>query len=492
MPPLTAAPIVKPGLSIATFELDASHRIIGCDPAFYELFACTGAAVLGKPLVELVSPRDSRGLAELIERTQRGAAIDLVLCFHVAGRDHLSRLRVQRTTNGWKGFVEPVSGNDDLVFRLVGVEHRWNELFHASADGVVVLDETGHIVEFNEAFHRMIVLRQSRGAALTGTELPGRKLVELLGTELPGFGEFLAKPEGEFAARTGAGVTCLEVKARSIELANHARAGTFVLMREAAGDTAEIEARDAINRTDLARARAFQRIILSAPPTIPDYDVGLVYRPLDVVGGDLYDIAVLPAGRVRVFIADSTGHGIAAALVTMLLKSAYDSVKYTLGGPSAVLEALNDRVAMDYKGFDTMFTGLVLDLALDTNEIDYSTAGHPPPIVVENGVVRELKTGGTVLGVAAYKTFPSWSVKLAPGSSVYLITDGLTEARNAQNEYYGDARLHAAIATADALEIGAGDSVVTQLEAWLRPAAPNDDITLIALRPNRVPSPSAS
>jgi sigma-B regulation protein RsbU (phosphoserine phosphatase) len=471
---------------VGTFELDPQQRVSACDAALCEIFGCEPSAVVGLSVGELVNPRDRIGSRKLFQRMQREQPVDLLVALRVASHVELARLRIRRRADGgWDAIVDPMSGPDDMLLHLVGVERRWNELFHVSDDGIIVLDNDGAIVEHNPAFYTLMMSRESRGAAPTDIGLRGRKLAELVGSELPGFAEYLASPEGEYRARTGAGASCLDVRARALEIANQTRIGTFAIVREVAGDEAAIAQRDAINRTDLTRARAFQQLILSAPPAIPGYDVELVYRPLDLVGGDLYDVALLPADRVRVFIADSTGHGIAAALVTMLLKSAYDTVKYTLGGPAAVLAALNDRVASEYKSFDTMFTGLVLDLSLADGELEWSAAGHPPPIAVEDGVLRELPTGGTVLGVAPNKSFPKWTDKLAPGGAIYLITDGCTEGRNLGNEYFGDARLHAAIQEADGLPHRAGDAIVAHLEAWLRPAQLNDDLTLIALRPQR-------
>lgn len=364
-------------------------------------------------------------------------------------------------------------------------------MFVLSDDGLAILDADGRIVEHNAAFHELLRFRDVGGASVS---LVGSRLADLVATTedpVPGFADYLRCSErGTFEARTSAGAKSVEVKARPLQSADREAMGTLVLVHDIAEDL-QIAARDAVIQRDLSRARALQRVILSEPAPIPRYDLELVYSPLDQVGGDLYDFAMLPAGCVRIFIADATGHGVAAGLVTMLVKSAYDSVRHTLGGPAAVLEALNDRIAGTYRSFDAMFTGMVIDLSTSDHTIHYSSAGHPPPIVVDKDGVRELDSGGTVLGVEAYKTYPSWTRKLDPEASLYLVTDGLEEARRGSREYFGEKRLHELIASANELP-KAGQGILEGIEAWLEPYRPTDDITIIALRPTARRSAAAA
>jgi sigma-B regulation protein RsbU (phosphoserine phosphatase) len=243
----------------------------------------------------------------------------------------------------------------------------------------------------------------------------------------------------------------------------------------------KLRERDALIQSDLAHARGFQQMILGTPPDVAPYTLEIAYRPLDQVGGDLYDVAALPASSMRFFIADATGHGVRAALITMLVRSAYESVKYTLGGPAAVLEALNDRVSTAYRSSDAIFSAFVLDLSLDNGYIEYANGGHPPPVLVDGDQVEELEWGGTVLGARGYRTFPRWSRRIGPDASLYFITDGITEARRGE-DFFGDERLMEAVRRADR-EPSATDSVLATLDAWLAGTPQRDDITLLAVRP---------
>ena len=92
---------------------------------------------------------------------------------------------------------------------------------------------------------------------------------------------------------------------------------------------------------------------------------------------------------------------------------------------------------------------------------------------------------GTFMGVSSGRVYPSWSHPLPDGAAVYLLTDGLAEARRRDGEQFGEERVHRALTEAAALPAGAGDAVLARLDAWLRPAIPDDDITILGVRPRQ-------
>jgi len=182
------------------------------------------------------------------------------------------------------------------------------------------------------------------------------------------------------------------------------------------------------------------------------------------------------------FIADATGHGVTAALVTMLVKSAYDAVRGA-PSPSDVLAQLNDRIADSSRSLDAMFTAAVVDVDLAGKRIVHASAAHLPPLLVRGADVTELPCGGTFMGVSTGRVYPSWSHPLPDGAGLFLVTDGLAEARRPDGEQFGDDRVQRALVEANALPTGIGDAMVARLEAWLRPGRPDDDITILGLRP---------
>src|SRR5688572_4549153 len=121
---------------------------------------------------------------------------------------------------------------------------------------------------------------------------------------------------------------------------------------------AELEERDRMIATDLQHALRFQRAILPPKPDFPNLDIEVIYLPAEIVSGDLYDFVGLADGVVRILVADATGHGIAAALTTMFVKSQYDLVKRAHASPAEVLSALNEAMHSYMSNMDMRFTAI--------------------------------------------------------------------------------------------------------------------------------------
>jgi serine phosphatase RsbU (regulator of sigma subunit) len=243
----------------------------------------------------------------------------------------------------------------------------------------------------------------------------------------------------------------------------------------------ELEERDEALRADLEHARAFQQSILPALPARDGLELDVVYRPADRVGGDLYH-AAMQGSWLRLIVADATGHGVTAALSTMLLRGEYEAAREVSERPGGVLAALNARILTYYGGVGMRFTALCADLDVETGELRWSSAAHPAPLRVAGGDVTELATGGPFVGIAADAQFPEWSVRLAPGDAVCLITDGITEAPGAGGEQLGEARLADALAAADRAGAPLAAAVSRAVDAFVGAAGLADDATVLAVR----------
>lgn len=460
---------------LGALALDRAQVITACDATFCSVFGCE--SVVGKTLAELMSPRDREGAAQLAAQLGRGERADVLLTLRLDGVDHLARVRVQPAADGFALHAEHVRGAEDLVYRLMIAAERWKGMIRSSADGILVLDEHGRIVEHNAAAVRLVGFRDAHGVALREDEIVGRPLADVIGPPSAELAAYLRDPAEDLRVRADD----LEIKATPIVIPGRERIGTVVLVRDVR-EEAQIQARDAIIARDLSSARAFQQMLLAKPPPSATHDIEIAYRPVAQVGGDVYDVVVLPDHRVRLFIADATGHGVTAALVTMLVKSAYDAVKLA-GRPSDVLARLNDRVADSARSLDAMFTAAVVDVDLEAKRIVHASAAHLPPLVVSPTGVTELECGGTFMGVSRGRVYPSWSHPLPEGAAIYLLTDGLAEARRPDGEQFGEDRVRRALAEVVNLPSGGGEAVLARLDTWLRPGVPDDDITILGLRP---------
>ncbi|WP_101947500.1 SpoIIE family protein phosphatase [Mycobacterium sp. 3519A] len=153
-------------------------------------------------------------------------------------------------------------------------------------------------------------------------------------------------------------------------------------------------------------------------------------RPLQV-GGDWYDIVDLEDGRIALIVGDCVGHGLAAATVMGQVRSGCRALLFGDPSPGAALTGM-DRFAARLPGARcTTVVCAVLDP--DTGELVYSSAGHPPPIIVESdGTTRMLEDGHTIaLGVRPNWSRPEARVTIPPHATLLLYTDGLVERRKA-------------------------------------------------------------
>ncbi len=238
-----------------------------------------------------------------------------------------------------------------------------------------------------------------------------------------------------------------------------------------------LEERDALMTDDLARARAFQEALLPRAIERSDVRVEATHRPVDEVSGDLYDVEVVDDRYLRMFLADATGHGVSAALTTMFLRSEYDVASRDELSPSAVLRALNARMGRFHERLAMRFTAACLTLDLRTGHLRWSSAAHPAMCLVRDGIVTELDTGGTFVGLVADAEFAEWSMSLRPDDSICAFTDGLAEALDDEGRPLGERALYDALSRASS---GRQSLTAEALRAALDHApTPRDDIAVV-------------
>jgi signal transduction histidine kinase/serine phosphatase RsbU (regulator of sigma subunit) len=251
--------------------------------------------------------------------------------------------------------------------------------------------------------------------------------------------------------------------------------------RALAATVAALEARNRALDEDLAQARAFQQAILPALPLLPGVRVGAVYRPADVVGGDFYDVHAA-GGRLRVFVADATGHGVQASLRTMVVRTVYERHRDAAGGPAELLARVNDDVVRAHGPLQVRLAAACLDLepAGGGALVTYANAALPPVLTVRGGAAGEEYEAGPFLGMLPGLAFATRRFALGPGDRLVAYTDGLAEQWSATGERLADAdlaRLLAAPGPIDAV-LGAAEAA---LHAWRGGRPPPDDVTAVGI-----------
>lgn len=236
---------------------------------------------------------------------------------------------------------------------------------------------------------------------------------------------------------------------------------------------------------ELAAARAIQLDMLPPRAGLAQIDARLdvdaLIEPARSIGGDLYDIIRLDADRIAFLVGDVTGKGVPAALFMALSKALTKSVVLR-GMPSLAMAAsiLNEELMRDVSELNvTMLIGIV-DLA--TGEVVLMSAGHEHPLLVgvDGSVAIRRLDGGPPFCIVDFP-YPDETMKLAPGETLVLISDGVSEALDHSDGLFGHDRLVAALkGKTSATEMV--EAIRVAVRAFEAGRDPTDDLTVMAVR----------
>ena len=237
--------------------------------------------------------------------------------------------------------------------------------------------------------------------------------------------------------------------------------------------------------SELAIAREIQMAMLPqafAPgPGCERVEIKTRLTPAKAVGGDLYDFHVRD-GRLFFCIGDVSGKGIPAALIMSMTSSLFHSLSATEDTPEKIVAGIDasTRGRNESLMFVTVFVGI---LDLSTGVLSYCNAGHNAPVLVGKEV-RALDVEPNIpIGVEENWPYKAQQATLAPGTTLLLYTDGLTEAENENHMLYGEERMLDALGK---LKSNAPEAVIDALSESVRQfvgkAEQSDDLTLLALR----------
>ncbi len=193
---------------------------------------------------------------------------------------------------------------------------------------------------------------------------------------------------------------------------------------------------------ELNLARLIQRrSLLSEFPVVPRCDVHALYIPSKAVGGDFYDVVPTGNGDFLLAIADVSGKGMPAALLSAMLQA---SLRTQAGAVSSLAAILRNINSLLYRSTAThqFATFCLARIDGETLQLSFSNAGHNWPVVLRPGGERiYLERGGTILGSFENSAYEEDQVTLRPGDRVVFYTDGISEAANAAGEQFGEQRL---------------------------------------------------
>ncbi len=232
------------------------------------------------------------------------------------------------------------------------------------------------------------------------------------------------------------------------------------------------------------------RLQMGLLPTLPGSAPGIRYThrylPADGIGGDIYAITPLPDGSTALMIADVSGHGVTAALISAMVKTSFESHVRVSLDPLAWAVGMNQDLARNTLA-EQFATAFLARIRPEEDAMDYVVAGHPAPFRIPGGSAGgarkpELLEGkGFMLGIDVDLPFTAQRAPFHLWDRLVLCTDGLVEVEREDRTYLGEEGLMRFCADLPEDAERAADQLIDQVRAFNGPAAFGDDVTLVVV-----------
>ncbi len=250
----------------------------------------------------------------------------------------------------------------------------------------------------------------------------------------------------------------------------------------------ELQRKQTLIDQDLESAAAIQQSLLpDRSPQIGNIQVAWRFEPCEQVGGDIFNIQNMDERKVGFYMLDVCGHGVPAALISVAVSQFLNSGDGLLGNncelvsPDIVLNRLDH--AFPFERFDSFFSIICMTLDVQEGLLTYSSAGHPPPVLVRSkGFIETLDHRGPSIGIGSEEAIDQQTIELQAGDKILLYTDGLIENRNLAGAFFGKQRFY------DILEKTRNEPVQKIVETvyavvkeFRQKAKPDDDISILGV-----------
>jgi serine phosphatase RsbU (regulator of sigma subunit) len=239
--------------------------------------------------------------------------------------------------------------------------------------------------------------------------------------------------------------------------------------------------------SDIRIGAEIQRALLPvAAPEVEGVEVCGWSEAAREVGGDFFDYLKLDGNRLGVALGDASGKGLPAALVVTECSSvirALSEERYSLG---ELATKTNNALAPKLAHAGHFVTLFLAEVNARENSLNYTSAGHNPPLLVPVAPA-ELSwlpcTGGVPLGIELGKSYKNAEIPFNTGDTLVVYSDGITDARSEQGEFYGTARLFAVVKAHRSLGAAAlQEQIIADVRKFLGKAEAGDDMSLLVVR----------
>lgn len=258
-------------------------------------------------------------------------------------------------------------------------------------------------------------------------------------------------------------------------------AAYFVKRTQSLGRTLAIANRQMEDELEMAR-KIQQSLIPESPPKVSGLRTAARYRAMQRVGGDFYDFRAGP-NTLGVLMADVSGHGVPAALIVSMVHLAFSFQREDLKSPDIIFKRMNEILYGNIA--DEFVTACYVHFDTTSSSLVTGNAGHPPVMVwrKRSQELIKLRPLGRIIGFLPSTNFETARIQLEAGDRVLIYTDGALEASNAEEEFFGEERLAAALRQNqdNDPEQFVEDLIQTLLDWSGGPEKIDDDIAIVAV-----------
>jgi len=232
----------------------------------------------------------------------------------------------------------------------------------------------------------------------------------------------------------------------------------------------------------LEKARRVQQHFIPRLDVIQGVRAAYIYRPAADVAGDCLHVLQRPDGSVLVCVADVSGHGIAAALESAVLRTLFVQAAEACSTPEAILDHMNRQFTAVSLPED-FATAFVAAWDSSAKRLTYASAGHEPAYLVsDSDSIHELRATGLPLGIGSDAQWSVAELPTRPGDRLFVVTDGLVETRGPGGAMFGRARLKALLGQLRNAPVDAAVAEVERIRLEFRDGRiDSDDVTLLAV-----------
>ncbi len=271
----------------------------------------------------------------------------------------------------------------------------------------------------------------------------------------------------------------IQIEGSNITIENFMQFGFIILLI-----ILMLELKDKLLAQDeLAVGRAVQRTFIPEQnPVLAGWEIWLYTQPANEVSGDLVDYLKFDDHKIHLALADVAGKGLGAALMMAKLQATLRALAPNFKSLAELGAQVNEILCRD--GLPTRFVSLVyLELSADSNLIRILNAGHMPPIHIRSDKIEEMSKGNPALGLSFQSNYNEKRIKLGRGETLFIYSDGVSEAQNEADKFFGIQRLMNALEKLKDLPADQiGNAIVKTVENFMGAARRHDDISLIVLR----------